>query len=417
MSLLRWLQAKKSDAGATGGRKPRRSFGQTTLPLISPRRGRRILRREQLFSVVRESLIRAGVLSTSYEFKVLALDSTGDGFLVLINLTLPADVMPDEYLLEIERWIQGSARSRHSMQVQAVYWRRQPVHDLRGVALKASVAAQTRREGAAASGSARPLAPEQVAAFRSALETPALPAHRMESPAVAMLKGVVTLPIAPEPAYCEALKGVTKGVVRLKATDAKPFTVLGCDGKPPVFVGFDPAKDQPRSEYILAWDFTGVAPADLKLWWVVETNRADCPLIPLRVRNENTGSKFDQARTGRFWHVPESLVSAGLLAPGQPFEGSVEIEHYNPKARGAVEKPEWSQVRGVKSLSPLATAEFLGSQMDGDKCAIRFRFTPSAAAAGRFIWVPMEIQTATGSGPFFVVASVRAPAGSAVPSK
>lgn len=188
MSLLRWLQAKKSDAGATGGRKPRRSFGQTTLPLISPRRGRRILRREQLFSVVRESLIRAGVLSTSYEFKVLALDSTGDGFLVLINLTLPADVMPDEYLLEIERWIQGSARSRHSMQVQAVYWRRQPVHDLRGVALKASVAAQTRREGAAASGSARPLAPEQVAAFRSALETPALPAHRMEAPALAQME-------------------------------------------------------------------------------------------------------------------------------------------------------------------------------------------------------------------------------------
>ncbi|OPF62739.1 hypothetical protein BC358_11060 [Hydrogenophaga sp. H7] len=158
------------------------------MPLISPRRGRRILRREQLFSVVRESLIRAGVLSTSYEFKVLALDSTGDGFLVLINLTLPADVMPDEYLLEIERWIQGSARSRHSMQVQAVYWRRQPVHDLRGVALKASVAAQTRREGAAASGSARPLAPEQVAAFRSALETPALPAHRMEAPAVAQME-------------------------------------------------------------------------------------------------------------------------------------------------------------------------------------------------------------------------------------
>ena len=146
MSLLRWLQAKKTDSSANGGRKPRRSFGQTTLPLISPRRGRRILRREQLFSVVRESLIRAGVLSTSYEFKVLALDSSGDGFLVLVDLSLPADVMPDEYLLEIERWVQSSARSRHSMQVQAVYWRRQAVHDQRGVALKASVAAQTRRE-------------------------------------------------------------------------------------------------------------------------------------------------------------------------------------------------------------------------------------------------------------------------------
>ena len=193
MSLLRWLQAKKTDSSANGGRKPRRSFGQTTLPLISPRRGRRILRREQLFSVVRESLIRAGVLSTSYEFKVLALDSSGDGFLVLVDLSLPADVLPDEYLLEIERWVQSSARSRHSMQVQAVYWRRQAVHDQRGIALKASVAAQTRREAAsnAASGAVeprpqpgrvQPLEPEEVVAFRKALESPALPAHRMESP-------------------------------------------------------------------------------------------------------------------------------------------------------------------------------------------------------------------------------------------
>lgn len=190
MSLLRWLQAKKTDAGTNGGRKPRRSFGQTTLPLMSPRRGRRILRREQLFSVVRESLIRAGVLSTSYEFKVLALDSSGDAFLVLVDLSLPSDVMPDEYLLEIERWVQSSARSRHAMQVQAVYWRRQAVHDQRGVALKASVAAQTRRESAAAAPSplpvrAQPLAREEVEAFRKALESPAMPTHRMESPASA----------------------------------------------------------------------------------------------------------------------------------------------------------------------------------------------------------------------------------------
>lgn len=190
MSLLRWLQAKKTDNGSSAGRgKARRSFGQTTLPLISPRRGRRILRREQLFSVVRESLIRAGVLSTSYEFKVLALDSSGDAFLVLIDLSLPADVMPDEYLLEIESWVQKSARSRHGMQVQAVYWRRRAVHDQRGVALKAAVAAQTRREAGAADsvppsepGRVQPLDADEVVAFRKALESPALPAHRMESP-------------------------------------------------------------------------------------------------------------------------------------------------------------------------------------------------------------------------------------------
>lgn len=192
MSLLRWLQAKKTETEVHGGRgKSRRAgIGQTTLPLISPRKGRRILRREQLFSVVRESMIRAGVLSTSYQFKVLALDSKGDGFLVLIDLCLPTDVMPDEYLLEIERWVQSSARSRHAMQVQAVYWRREPEHDHRGVALKAAVAAQTRRDGAvhpveqasgAATGTA-PVAPGQLEAFRKAMAQPTLPRHRMEAP-------------------------------------------------------------------------------------------------------------------------------------------------------------------------------------------------------------------------------------------
>lgn len=147
MSLLSWLQAKTPNERRKGGKlRPRKSFGQTTLPLISPRRGRRILRREQLFSVVRESLIRGGVLSTSYEFKVLTLDANGDSFLVLIDLALPAEVMPDEYLLEIERWVQASALARHDMRVPSVYWRRQAVHDQRGIALRAAVDAQTRRQ-------------------------------------------------------------------------------------------------------------------------------------------------------------------------------------------------------------------------------------------------------------------------------
>jgi hypothetical protein len=190
MSLMRWLQAKKTTHdGVEAKGKIRRSFRETTLPLISPRRGRRILRREQLFSVVRESLIRAGILSSSYEFKVLALDSNGEAFLVLIDLALPGDVMPDEYLLEIERWIQHSARSRHSMRIPSVYWRRQAAQDQRGHALKAAVGAQTQRElqaGAAAdllmeapSAGVRPMTEEQVKAFRSSLQSPAMPKHRM----------------------------------------------------------------------------------------------------------------------------------------------------------------------------------------------------------------------------------------------
>jgi hypothetical protein len=179
MSLMSWLQAKKSAAAGKGPfTRARKKFSQTTLPLISPRRGRRILRREQLFAVVRESLIRAGVLSTSYEFKVLTLDANGDSFLVLVDLALPAQAMPDEYLLEIERWIQQSAHTRHEMEVRSVYWRRKAVHDQVGMALKAAVAAQTRRESV-------PMTPDFVpgaTASRSVPSPTAIPRPAMPAP-------------------------------------------------------------------------------------------------------------------------------------------------------------------------------------------------------------------------------------------
>lgn len=190
MSFMSWLQAKKSNASGKGRlARARKSFGQTTLPLISPRKGRRILRREQLFGVVRESLIRAGVLSTSYEFKVLTLDANGDSFLVLVDLALPAEGMPDEYLLEIEAWIQQSAKARHGMLVRSVYWRRRAAHDQVGVALRAAVSAQTRRDAEIFNATAIPkpnirsshapmqaLGSEEVDAFRAVLQSAARPA-------------------------------------------------------------------------------------------------------------------------------------------------------------------------------------------------------------------------------------------------
>lgn len=188
MSLISWFQAKKPTPRASGATRQRKSYSQTALPLISPRRSRRMLRREQLFAVVRESMIRGGVLSTSYDFKVLTLDANGDSFLVLIELALPVDVMPEAHLQEIERWVQASARSRHSMSIASVYWRRKAAHDQRGIALKARVAAQTRRTAVSDGPTSIPAPPVstrkdeaqavdavELAAFRQALAAGAAP--------------------------------------------------------------------------------------------------------------------------------------------------------------------------------------------------------------------------------------------------
>ena len=190
MSLMNWLKARLP---RTPGRealiKARNTVRNTTLPLISPRRGRRVLRRQQLFGIVRESMIRGGVISTSYTFKVLALDNNGDSFLVLMDLALGSKDMPDEYLLEIERWIEQSAKARHDLVVRSVYWRRVPQAKQSGVALRASVPVQVRREAevsapaplmpepaARTNGAHDPVGADEIAAFRRALQSAPAPA-------------------------------------------------------------------------------------------------------------------------------------------------------------------------------------------------------------------------------------------------
>ena len=86
------------------------------------RKAERIARRELLYGVVRESMVRAGMLSASYKFKVLSLDPRGRQFLIMVDL---AREFADETvkLAEIEALIAQSAKARHDIVVTAVYWR------------------------------------------------------------------------------------------------------------------------------------------------------------------------------------------------------------------------------------------------------------------------------------------------------
>ena len=88
------------------------------------RKADRMNRREALFSVVREVMLRSGILSSAYKFKVLSIDQRGRHFLVLLDLSIDlAQTEPAERLVEIEKMIADTALSRMQVVVQAVYWR------------------------------------------------------------------------------------------------------------------------------------------------------------------------------------------------------------------------------------------------------------------------------------------------------
>ena len=86
------------------------------------RKNERMERRELLYTVVRDAMVRAGVLSASYKFKVLSLDQRGRQFLVMMDLAR-------EYggetvrLSEIEALVAQTAKARYDILVTAVYWR------------------------------------------------------------------------------------------------------------------------------------------------------------------------------------------------------------------------------------------------------------------------------------------------------
>ncbi len=79
-------------------------------------------RRELLYTVVRDAMIRAGVLSASYKFKVLSLDGRGRQFLVMVDLAR-IERGETSRLAEIEALIAQNAKARHDIVVTAVYWR------------------------------------------------------------------------------------------------------------------------------------------------------------------------------------------------------------------------------------------------------------------------------------------------------
>lgn len=104
--------------------------GRPGQPLLEPqppehaanRKNERMERRELLYTVVRDAMVRAGILSASYKFKVLSLDQRGRQFLVMMDLAREYGGETSR-LSEIEALIAQTAKTRYDIVVTAVYWR------------------------------------------------------------------------------------------------------------------------------------------------------------------------------------------------------------------------------------------------------------------------------------------------------
>ena len=140
------------------------------------------------------------------------------------------------------------------------------------------------------------------------------------------------------------------------------------------------AVDAPRAQYPVRWDldrFEGVIP----WFWVIETDRPDCPIIDARVQHSST---LPPSPTGRPWVPKDQRLLVGIVRKGEPLEVTTSIEYaknYPPDSASAV----------VASESPLFDAELLEAQVDQQHLSYRVRLTVADTASPGLLYGTLAI--------------------------
>jgi hypothetical protein len=187
----------------------------------------------------------------------------------------------------------------------------------------------------------------------------------------------VSLPIRVSPAYLNAVKDQPQsGRIVVESIDKQPFRICSIGGKKPNLVGFDMEKDEPRSQYLVDWDFArdfpeGVAPR----YWIIETDRADCPLVDVFVRHESSLPRPSLKLT-------DYRHTFGRLEEGTSHEFTVDIS----------DLPESERVITAASSSSVARVELLSSEREGSITHVKLKVTPQAGTLGVH-FIPFNLYT------------------------
>ena len=133
MSLLNNLLGKKglqktagqAESAVTEDKSPdrdERGGPKETTDHEAARKSMRGERREALYGVIRECMVRQGVLSSGYRFRVLSMDTGGSQYMIMLDVAQDvAESTTDMKALEVQ--IGNMAAERHGLDVKGVYWR------------------------------------------------------------------------------------------------------------------------------------------------------------------------------------------------------------------------------------------------------------------------------------------------------
>jgi len=189
------------------------------------------------------------------------------------------------------------------------------------------------------------------------------------------MRGEVAYAIRSLPSVINVVSGQAKsGRFVIESIDKKPFRICNIHGEAPDYINFDPAADEPRASYVLKWDVTkyGDAPPG---HWVVETDRADCPTLPVRLRHESNIPKPT-------FKLKQYNVNLGRVPINETVEVDVEMEDPG------------EPILTVAAISEFARAEMTRTEVIEGVMHVHVRITPKKDHEG-LLHFPLVIYSPT----------------------
>lgn len=186
------------------------------------------------------------------------------------------------------------------------------------------------------------------------------------------------------------------GELDIASQDGEPFRVLYSNGEAPDFVDFDPKTQSPRDRYTIRWDLTDLVARDAVPWfWVIETDRPECPVIDIRVRHSST---IPFRPRGRPWTPKGQRVLVNRITPGEQVEVSMKLEFVpgrTPNASAAT----------IQSSATKFDAELLEASVDGQFLEYRIGITASEDAVG-MLNEKVDLFASGFSAPLYVIGRI-----------
>lgn len=194
------------------------------------------------------------------------------------------------------------------------------------------------------------------------------------------IRAEVSLPVRTSPAIFNLATGERTGHVVVESIDRRPFNILSANRQPPRFVGFDPEIDEPRSSYVLEWDVSHYADADLPRWWIVETDHPDCPILDAWIRHPAT---IEMPPREQPWRLADRRVTLGMVSPAAPAEFKAWVRDIGT-----------TRIYAVRSLSADFDCELVGFEREGPDAVCTVRVTPKPGLTGLFVGRIEFVETA-----------------------